>query len=88
MARSITDRRPYSQDANRVVVGQRISIIDQLPLNQFFLFQAVSRALGQNLFGGLVINATLTKWFVAHRGWALASALWGCPLRASSRRFP
>ena len=38
----------------------------------FFLFQAISRALGQNLFGGLVINATITKWFIARRGWALA----------------
>ena len=25
-----------------------------------------------NLFSGLVINATLTKWFIARRGWALA----------------
>ena len=38
----------------------------------FFVFQAISRALGQNLFSGLVINATLTKWFIARRGWALA----------------
>ena len=38
----------------------------------FFLFQVISRALGVNLFSGLVINATLTKWFIARRGWALA----------------
>lgn len=38
----------------------------------FFFFQVISRALGVNLFSGLVINATLTKWFIARRGWALA----------------
>ena len=38
----------------------------------FFLFQAISRALGVNLFSGLVINATLIKWFIVRRGWALA----------------
>ena len=38
----------------------------------FFLFQAINRALGPNLFGGPVLNATVTKWFVVNRGWALA----------------
>jgi MFS family permease len=39
---------------------------------QFFLLQGMSSALGWTLFGPLVINATLTKWFIARRGWALA----------------
>ncbi len=38
----------------------------------FFLFQAINRALGPNLYGGPVLNATVTKWFVVNRGWALA----------------
>ena len=44
----------------------------QTTLLLFFIFQVLSRALGVNLFSGLVINATLTKWFIARRGWALA----------------
>lgn len=38
----------------------------------FVALQIVSSALGWTLFGPLVINATLTKWFIARRGWALA----------------
>lgn len=38
----------------------------------FVLFQTVSRSFGLPLFGPLVVNATLTKWFIARRGWALA----------------
>ena len=39
---------------------------------QFFLLQGMSSSLGWTLFGPLVINATLTKWFIVRRGWALA----------------
>jgi len=46
----------------------------------FFVFQTISRALGLNLFGGLVVNATLTKWFIARRGWALAIGSMGVSL--------
>jgi MFS family permease len=46
----------------------------------FFVFQTISRALGLNLFGGLVVNATLTKWFIVRRGWALAIGSMGVSL--------
>lgn len=38
----------------------------------FVVFQTISRSFGLPLFGPLVVNATLTKWFIARRGWALA----------------
>ncbi len=47
---------------------------------QFFVFQLISSALGWTLFGPLVINATVTKWFVARRGWALAISSSGVSL--------
>jgi len=47
---------------------------------QFFVFQLISSALGWTLFGPLVINATVTKWFVAKRGWALAISSSGVSL--------
>lgn len=46
----------------------------------FFLFQAINRALGPNLYGGPVLNATVTKWFVVNRGWALAIGSMGVSL--------
>ena len=46
----------------------------------FFVFQTVSRSFGLNLFGGLVVNATLTKWFIVRRGWALAIGSMGVSL--------
>ena len=46
----------------------------------FFLFQAINRAFGPNLYGGPVLNATVTKWFVVNRGWALAIGSMGVSL--------
>ena len=37
----------------------------------FFALFAVMGLVGWTLFGPLVINATVSKWFVARRGWAL-----------------
>lgn len=38
----------------------------------YWVLNIVAGVAGWNLFGPLTINATLTKWFVANRGWALA----------------
>ena len=47
---------------------------------QFFALQIVSSALGWALFGPLVINATIAKWFIVRRGWALAIGSTGVSL--------
>ena len=47
---------------------------------QFFVLQIVSSALGWALFGPLVINATIAKWFIVRRGWALAIGSTGVSL--------
>ena len=39
----------------------------------FLALYALSGLIGWNLFGPVVINPTLTKWFVRKRGWALAT---------------
>ena len=38
----------------------------------FLALYTLSGLVGWNLFGPLVVNATVSKWFVARRGWALA----------------
>ena len=38
----------------------------------FIALYAVAGFAGWNLFGSLVVNATVSKWFIARRGWALA----------------
>lgn len=47
---------------------------------QFFVLQILSSALGWALFGPLVINATIAKWFIVRRGWALAIGSTGVSL--------
>jgi len=39
---------------------------------QFILFQTLAGGLGQALSGPLVVNITLSQWFVLRRGWAIA----------------
>ncbi|MFN8585643.1 MAG: MFS transporter [Dehalococcoidia bacterium] len=39
---------------------------------QFFLLQSVGVGIGISLVGGLVLNITMSKWFVLRRGWAIA----------------
>ncbi len=39
---------------------------------QFILCQTVAGGFGQALSGPLVVNITLSKWFVIRRGWAIA----------------
>ena len=38
----------------------------------YLTLHIVAGVIGWNLFGPLVVNATLVKWFVRRRGWALA----------------
>lgn len=39
---------------------------------QFILCQTLAAGVGQSLSGPLVVNITLSKWFVIRRGWAIA----------------
>jgi sugar phosphate permease len=39
---------------------------------QFFLLQSVGVGLGVAFMGPLVLNITMSKWFVLRRGWAIA----------------
>ena len=39
---------------------------------QFVLLSMLAGGVGFSLVGGLVVNITLAKWFVARRGWAIA----------------
>jgi sugar phosphate permease len=44
----------------------------QSNLAVFLALYVVAGLIGWNLFGSAVVNATVTKWFVKKRGWALA----------------
>ena len=48
----------------------------------FLALYAILGLTGYNLFGPLVVNATISKWFVARRGWALAVGSIGVSLAA------
>ena len=39
---------------------------------QFVMLTTIAGGVGFALVGGLVVNTTLSKWFVARRGWAIA----------------
>lgn len=47
---------------------------------QFILLQALAGGFGFSLIGPLVVNVTLSKWFVARRGWAIAIGSMGISL--------
>ena len=38
----------------------------------FLILYSIAGFLGWNFFGPMVINATISKWFIARRGWALS----------------
>jgi MFS family permease len=44
---------------------------------QYFLLRGVGVTLGSLLIGNLVVNVTVSKWFVRNRGWAIAFATTG-----------
>ncbi len=39
---------------------------------QFVLLSVLASGIGFSMVGGLVVNVTIAKWFVARRGWAIA----------------
>ncbi|MEP7217013.1 MAG: MFS transporter [Anaerolineaceae bacterium] len=47
---------------------------------QFYLARGVAQTLGNALLGSLVVNVTLSKWFIARRGMAVAIASSGFSL--------
>ena len=47
---------------------------------QFILLQALAGGFGFSLIGPLVVNVTLSKWFVQRRGWAIAIGSMGISL--------
>lgn len=47
---------------------------------QFYLARGVAQTLGNALLGSLVVNVTLSKWFIARRGMAVAIASSGVSL--------
>ncbi len=47
-----------------------MSILSELWV--FVTLYGIAGFAGWNLFGSLVVNATVSKWFIARRGWALA----------------
>lgn len=47
---------------------------------QFYLARGVAQTLGNAMLGNLVVNVTLSKWFIARRGMAVAIASAGVSL--------
>jgi len=47
---------------------------------QFYLARGVAQTIGNALLGSLVVNVTLSKWFIARRGMAVAIASSGVSL--------
>ncbi|TAJ18118.1 MAG: MFS transporter [Dehalococcoidia bacterium] len=47
---------------------------------QFIALQALAGGFGFSLIGPLVVNVTLSKWFVARRGWAISIGSMGISL--------
>lgn len=60
------------------VLAASIAAISQVDaLWQFILLRGVAFTLGFTLIGNLVVNVTLSKWFVEKRGWAISLASMG-----------
>ncbi|MSQ41994.1 MAG: MFS transporter [Dehalococcoidia bacterium] len=47
---------------------------------QFYLIRGITQTIGMAMIGGLVVNVTVAKWFVARRGMAIAMASLGTSL--------
>ncbi|MDP2327894.1 MAG: MFS transporter, partial [Dehalococcoidia bacterium] len=60
------------------ILAASIAAISQVDaLWQFILLRGVAFTLGFTLIGNLVVNVTLSKWFVEKRGWAISLASMG-----------
>jgi len=64
--------RPLMLAGTAVLSGSLLLISRVHELWQFFLLQSVGVGIGIALVGGLVLNITMSKWFVLRRGWAIA----------------
>lgn len=64
-----------------VVVGAALIAMSTVnELWQFVLLRGVLFTVGFVLIGGLVVNVTISKWFVERRGWAISIASLGTSL--------
>lgn len=71
----IVDRhgaRPLMLLGAAALSGSLLLISRVTELWQFFLLQSIGVGLGVALMGPLVLNITMSKWFVLRRGWAIA----------------
>lgn len=66
-----------------VTYGLAIALISQVQeVWQFVALQMVAGGLGFAMVGPLVVNVTLSKWFVVRRGWAITIGSMGVSLAA------
>jgi MFS family permease len=64
--------RPLMLVGTVVLSGSLLLISGVTELWQFFVLQSVGVGIGVSLVGPLVLNITMSKWFVLRRGWAIA----------------
>jgi OFA family oxalate/formate antiporter-like MFS transporter len=60
--------------------GALFGMSRQQELWQFIVLSMLAGGAGVSLIGPLVVNVTLSKWFVRHRGWAIALGSMGISL--------
>ena len=75
VAGEVVDRRgprPLMLLGAAVTTACFIGLSVQSDLWIFLTLHAITGLAGWTLFGALVVNAAVSKWFVARRGWALA----------------
>ncbi len=71
----LTDRygaRPLMLIGACIYAGAFVAMSRVDALWQFVLLSMLAGGVGFSLVGGLVVNITLSKWFVVRRGWAIA----------------
>lgn len=67
--------------AGGAICGMALIVTSQVQeLWQFYLARGVAQTVGNALIGNLVVNVTLSRWFVARRGMAVAFASAGVSL--------
>jgi sugar phosphate permease len=64
--------RPLMLVGAAILSGSLLLISHVTELWQFFALQSVGVGLGVAFMGPLVLNITMSKWFVLRRGWAIA----------------
>ena len=75
VAGEVVDRRgprPLMLLGAAVTTACFIGLSVQSDLWIFLTLHAITGLAGWTLFGALVVNAAVSKWFVERRGWALA----------------